>query len=301
MGDMETFIRTPDGLSLWTETFGHRQDPAILLVMGAMNQGIFWPDGFCEQLAAAGFCVIRYDHRDTGRSSVVSRLRPYNLNTLARDAVAVLEGLGVRRATVVGLSMGGFIAQLMALHHPGCVERIVLLSTSADHRPYMAGTMGWPTGLFKLPPPEKVFLDFVHQVRRHPPKTPEAMAASASQGWQITYAGPRPYPRQAVEAALQRAGARTQRPQAALNHGLAVGASAHRLKTVHGIQVPTLVIHGRYDPCLPLAHGEYLAQAIPNAEWLVLDMGHSFMWSWDDEVRQAVERFASSARASAGR
>jgi len=94
-GTVETILTTPDGVSLWTETFGEPGQPALLLVMGAMNQGIFWPDAFCQQLADAGHFVIRYDHRDTGRSSKVGRWPPYTLKALARDALAVLQGLGV--------------------------------------------------------------------------------------------------------------------------------------------------------------------------------------------------------------
>jgi pimeloyl-ACP methyl ester carboxylesterase len=291
---LETTVHTPDGLALWVETFGDPGAPAILLVMGAMNQGIFWPEDFCKNLSDSGFHVIRYDHRDTGRSSVVHGLRQaYTLVGLTRDAVAVLDGLGIARATVVGLSMGGFIGQMMALQYPDRVDRLVLLSTSADHRPYMAATLGLPTGLFRLPGPERVFLDQVARMRRHPPRTEAEWLASINEGWAVTYAGPRPYPRAQVEKATRLAFSRAADPKSAMRHALAVGASAHRLKKVQQIEVQTLVIHGRFDPCLPLAHGEYLASQIPHATLLVLDMGHTFMWSWDDEVLQAVRAFAS--------
>lgn len=286
---MERTLNTPDGLQLWSQTFGNPAHPAVLLIMGAMAQGIFWPDSFCQQLAQDGLFVIRYDHRDTGRSSCVNFLRhPYNLQALTRDALAVLDGLGVRQATVVGLSMGGFIAQLMAAHHPQRVRSLVLLSTSADHRPYVAATLGLPTGLFALPPPQPVFLNYLKTLRHHPPRTPTAVLESLHQGWEVTYAGPRPYPRAAWEPVLRLALARTAHPRAALHHALAVSGSGNRLALVRSIQVPTLVIHGRHDPCLPLAHGEYLAQHIPGAHYQVLDMGHAFMASWDDEVRQAI-------------
>ncbi len=140
---MERYINTKDGLTLWTESFGNPESPPVLLIMGAMNQGIFWPDEFCERLASAGFHVIRYDHRDTGKSSKVDYQRtPYDLDTLAEDAIAVVHGYKAERPIVIGLSMGGYIAQLVAIKHPGIAERLVLISTSADHRPYMAATMG---------------------------------------------------------------------------------------------------------------------------------------------------------------
>ena len=132
---MEKFITTPDGLSLWTESFGRPEHPPILLVMGAMNQGIFWPDGFCEALAAAGFYVVRFDHRDTGQSSTVDfQSAPYDLDTLTDDAVAVIHGHRLVRPTVVGLSMGGYIAQLMAVRHPGIASRLVLISSTSHIR-----------------------------------------------------------------------------------------------------------------------------------------------------------------------
>lgn len=289
---METYVRTPDGLSLWVETFGDAGNPALLLVMGVMNQGIFWPDAFCEQLAAWGWRVVRYDHRDTGRSSCVSYVRhPYTLKALARDALAVLDGLGIDRADVLGLSMGGFIAQLLALEHPERLRKVVLLSTSADHRPYAASVLGLPATWFTLPPPEPSFVAMLKRLRQQPPQTLEEEKSAAMQAWAVTYAGPRRFPLEAVRQAVNLSFQRASNPRAAMQHGLAVGVSKHRLKTVQGIRTPTLVLHGRFDPCLPLAHGEYLARHIPGASLQVLDMGHAFMWSWDDEVAYAVRDF----------
>lgn len=289
---MERFINTKDGLTLWTESFGNQQHPPVLLIMGAMNQGIFWPDGFCERLASAGFHVIRYDHRDTGKSSMVDFQRtPYDLDSLAEDTIAVLHGYQAERPIVIGLSMGGYIAQLVASKHPGIVEKLVLISTTADHRPYMAATMGQSTAEFSLPAPEKRYLDFIEAMRQHPPQTPAEMMNSACDGWAVTYGGERPYPRTNVEQALRLAAARTADPSASFHHAFAVAASPDRLQSVKSIAAPTLVIHGRDDPCLPLAHGEYLAQHIPGAKLQVFEMGHSFMWSWDDEILAAVLDF----------
>jgi pimeloyl-ACP methyl ester carboxylesterase len=289
---MEREVTTPEGLTLWTESFGAPGRPAILLVMGAMNQGIFWPDGFCTRLADAGFHVIRYDHRDTGLSSKVSyMLAPYDLDTLARDALAVLDGHGVRRAHIVGLSMGGYIAQILAIDTPERVEHLTLISTSPDHRPYMAATMGQSTAWFSLPGPEPALLDDLHASLIKPPRTPEDLIEYRLEGWRVTYDGSRPFPEQQVERALRLAARRCPDQTASFQHGLAVASSPDRLEAVKGITAPTLVIHGRFDACLPLAHGEYLARAIPRARLLALDMGHAFMWQWDDEVARALLEF----------
>jgi pimeloyl-ACP methyl ester carboxylesterase len=286
---MQTEITTPDGLILWTESFGDQARPCILLIMGAMNQCIFWPDGFCARLADAGFHVIRYDHRDTGLSSKVNYLlAPYDLSGLARDALAVLDGHGIEKASIVGLSMGGYVAQLLAIDHPARVDRLVLISSSADHRPYMAATMGQSTVWFSLPGPEPALLDYIHATLVRPPRTPDELLANRLEGWRVTYDGARPFPEAMVAQALRRAAERCPEQSASFQHGLAVAASRDRLEAVKSIVAPTLVIHGRQDVCLPMAHGEYLARAIPGTRLRVLDMGHAFMWQWDDEVASAV-------------
>lgn len=290
---MEKLIPSDDGLLLWSESFGQPGDRPLLLIMGAMNQGIFWPDDFCRRLAAAGFYVIRYDHRDTGRSSVVNfATAPYDLAALSRDALAVLRGHGIARALVVGLSMGGYIAQLMALDDPAAVEALVLISSSADQRPYMTATMGLPASDSPLPGPEGSWLAYLRAMQVDPPRSAEAMTENILRGWEITYGGERPFPRQQVAAMVRLAAQRTSQPMAAFQHGLAVAASPHRLQRVHDIRQPTLVIHGRFDACLPLPHGEDLARRIPGAKLCLLPMGHSFMFAWDDEVLAAILAFA---------
>lgn len=292
---MEKFITTAGGLTLWTESFGMPQHPSVLLVMGAMNQGIFWPDEFCKGLALAGFYVIRYDHRDTGKSSKVNfQKTPYDLDTLAEDAADVIRGHQLVRPVIIGLSMGGYVTQLVATKHPEIAKRLVLISTTADHRPYMAATTGQSTSGFSLPRPEQKFLDYVDSAIINPPQTHAQMMESMSQGWAVTYGGHRPYPKVKVEQALRFAVERSPDISSVLHHGLAVAVSPHRLELVKAIATPTLVIHGRHDPCLPLAHGNYLVEHIPNAKLEVLEMGHSFMWSWDTEVLAAVLQFAQT-------
>ncbi|UCV02129.1 alpha/beta fold hydrolase [Dechloromonas denitrificans] len=289
---MEKTIRTTDGLSLWSEAFGQPGDRPILLIMGAMNQGIFWPDAFCRRLASLGYYVIRYDHRDTGQSSTVDfQTQPYRLAELTQDALAVLHGHQLPKATVVGLSMGGYIAQLLAIEHPEAVDRLVLISSSADQRPYMAATMGQPTVGFALPGPGAALLDYIRATLAQPPGSAPAIEQNVLTGWALTYGGSREFPRTQLTAALRRAAGRTSNPLAAFHHALAVAASPDRLEGIKSIAAPTLVIHGRADNLLPLAHGEYLARHIPGARLQLFDMGHSFMWSWDDEVLASLTAF----------
>ncbi|TXT41104.1 MAG: alpha/beta hydrolase [Comamonadaceae bacterium] len=263
--------------------------------MGAMNQGVFWPDAFCEALARAGFYVVRYDHRDTGKSSKIDfQANPYDLNTLAEDAVDIIRSYGLVQPVIVGLSMGGYIAQLLAAAYPTLVKRIVLISSTADHRPYMAATTGQSTAAFSLPGPEQSYLDYVMAASLNPPQTLDAVLQSMSDGWKLSYGGPRPYPKIQVEQALRLALQRSSDMAAGFHHGWAVAASPDRLQLVTRITAATMVIHGRYDPLLPLAHGQYLASHMANAQLEIVEMGHSFMWSWDQEVLAIMLKFMQS-------
>ena len=292
---MERSISTADGLTLWSESFGDPADRAVLLIMGAMNQSIFWPDDFCAGLAHAGYYVIRYDHRDTGKSSTVDfRKHPYDLDTLAQDALAVLHGHQIGKAVIVGLSMGGYIAQLLAINHPEIVDRLVLISTTADHRPYMAATMEQAVDAYSLPAPDSKFLDYLHTTAANPPHTAAEIEENMIQGWAITYGGNRRFPKEQLTAAIRLAAHRAADLSASFHHALAVSASPDRLASTKKIHAPTLIIHGRYDALLPLAHAEYLANNIPGSQLQIFEMGHSFMWTWSDEVLASICTFINN-------
>ncbi len=136
----ERFIRS-DGVVIATEAFGDVADPPVLLIMGAMASMLWWPDEFCERLARRGRCVLRYDNRDTGLSTKYAPGEPpYTFDDMADDAVRVLDGYRIRSAHVVGMSLGGMIAQLLALAHPQRVLSVTAISTS----PVGTDTSGLP-------------------------------------------------------------------------------------------------------------------------------------------------------------
>ena len=140
-----------NGVGLCTESFGDPADPPILLVMGLGGSMLWWEDGFCRSLAGYGRFVIRYDHRDTGRSTTYEPGRPgYSGGDLLADAVAVLDGYGLAAAHLVGVSAGGALVQLLALDFPSRVLSLVLISTS----PATPGDRS-------LPPPSAAFSEFV--------------------------------------------------------------------------------------------------------------------------------------------
>lgn len=248
-------------LRLWTERAGDPGDPPVLLIMGQAAQGITCPDALVERLVARGAQVIRFDHRDTGRSSVVDYdADPYVFTDLARDCLAVLDGYGLAAADVAGMSMGGVLAQWLAVHAPARVRSLTLLTTSP---------MG--VGLDDLPP-------LAPELRAH-------FAAGLPYGVESDVAlfrifnGPvRPFDEPGARAMLERAWARATDPAAAANHGRACRAETpDLLAPLSSITAPTTVVHGDQDPVFPLALGEQLAAAIPGARLHVVPgMGHVF-------------------------
>lgn len=249
------------GARLAASTFGSAADPAVLLIMGAGASMDYWEPSFCAPLAAAGHYVIRYDHRDTGESTSYPPGHPgYPSDALFADPLGVLDALGVARAHVVGMSMGGAIAQLLALRFPARVRTLTLISTSGG-----AGDEDLPSGGFTpLPEPDwsdaSAVLD--HQVAVH--------RAVASKN--------RPFDEAAVREFLTRVLSRTASPESAeKNHYLLEGDDERWRPKLPEITAPTLVMHGTDDPLFPLPHGEALAREIPNARLVVLpDTGHEF-------------------------
>ena len=294
-------IKTREGLALWSEAFGDADGEPVLLIMGAMNPGLFWPDEFCQALAGSGLRVMRYDHRDTGRSSTVDFARhPYTLDELAADALAVLDGYGVERVHLVGLSMGGYIAQILAARYAQRVEKLVLLSTTADQRPYMAATTGNADAVQDafLSPPAASFVASVKAAASATPRNEAEAELVALAVWRSIYACDvnaeglgHAFPADFILDCLRKARSCGHDQAAAFNHAAAVLASPPRLDLLDAIRVPTLVIHGRSDPCLPLDHGEYLASHIRGAQLRVFAMGHMFPPEMSGEIAGTVATF----------
>jgi len=267
-----------NGIRIAFDTAGDPKAVPLLLINGLGLQLSSWPDEFVEGLVDLGFYVIRFDNRDCGLSTkfehagtpslalawLRSKLRlplrpPYRLEDMADDAVGVLSALGVARAHVVGVSMGGMIAQLMAAKFPSRVSSLTSIMSSSGRR----GLPG-PTG----------------NVRRALMRRPDASDPDAliEHGVQLLRAMASPaYP--TAEKHLRRRVARALRrsccPSGIVRQMLAVAASGDRTPQLRTIAAPTLVIHGAADPMLPLACGADTAQAIPGARLEVIEgMGH---------------------------
>ena len=279
-----------NGVGLCTEPFGVASDPPILLVMGVGGSMLWWEEGFCGMLAEGGRFVIRYDHRDTGRSVTYDPGAPeYTGADLVADAVGVLDAYGIAAAHVVGVSAGGAFAQLLALAFPERALSLVLISTS----PATPGERA-------LPAPAERFGRFL---------------ATAEVDWSdrdsvvdnvVGYAemlagGERRFDEAAARELVRRDVERANDIAASENH-TALPEGEVPSTPVSSIAVPTLVIHGTADPMFPLGHGQALAGEIPGAKLLTLEgAGHGVdRADWETLVRAIVEHTSTRATISGG-
>jgi pimeloyl-ACP methyl ester carboxylesterase len=266
---IELIVRLEDGRVLWTERWGPDTRPTALLIMGATSQGIRWPDGFCRVLVDRGLSVIRYDQRDTGRSTCGSYdASPYTLLDLARDAVAVLDAHTCASAHVVGMSMGGMIGQILALEHASRVRTLTSFASSPASMSVALAASGSPVTL-DLPPPDRTAMDAIAALAppvddldrvRYGVEMRRAIAG--------TYA---PFDEAFFRDLEERCLARADHPDAAANHTRAVAATPDRMDRLANITVPTLVLHGTRDSLIPAGHGEATARLIPDARYVPIE------------------------------
>ena len=247
-----------DGVALCTEPFGDVADPPILLVMGIGASMLWWDEGFCRMLADGGRFVIRYDHRDTGRSVTYEPGHPtYNGADLVADAAGVLDAYGLPAAHIVGVSAGGAFAQLLALDFADRVLSLVLISTS----PATPGDRG-------LPPPTEEFGRFVATAEVDW-SDPESVIEYLVGYSRVLNGSERPFDEAASRELVRRDVERAHNIAAVQNHD-ALSDDDRSHGPLSSIEVPTLVIHGTADPMFPLGHAEALAKEIPGATLLPL-------------------------------
>jgi pimeloyl-ACP methyl ester carboxylesterase len=262
-GDVTERMIRANGVELCTESFGDPAHPAILLVMGLGASMLWWDEQFCRMLADEDRFVIRYDHRDTGRSHTAQPGRPdYDGDVLVDDAARVMDAYDLPAAHVVGASAGGGIAQLLALDQPDRVLSLVLISTS----PATPGDRD-------LPPPTDEFGRFAAAVEVDW-SSPESVAEYLVDYSRVLAGDRRPFAEQAARELVRRDVERARDIAALQNHDVIPDGQRSRAP-VSSISTPTLVVHGTADPLFPVEHGQGLAAEIPGATLLVLDgAGH---------------------------
>lgn len=253
-----------NGIDIYTESFGEPSNPTILLIMGAMASAVWWPEDFCRQLAERGRYVIRYDHRDTGRSvSYEPGQLNFSVEDLADDAVGVLDAYGIERAHLAGMSLGGFLAQLIALKYP---DRVLTLTLIAAER------LG--PGDPDIPPIDQKVLDYHAQAGALDWSDKEAVVEWQVGGWRLLSGSERPFNEATIRALAVQDVNRTKNLLTSMNHALLSGGERW-FNRFDEIRVPALVIHGTDDPVLRYAHGVALAKALPQATLLTLEgAGH---------------------------
>jgi pimeloyl-ACP methyl ester carboxylesterase len=268
-----------NGVELCTESFGDPADPPILLIMGVGASMLWCDERFCRMLADGGRFVVRYDHRDTGRSVSYEPGRPgYTGADLVADAVGVLDAYGVAAAHLVGVSAGGAFAQLLALGFPGRVVSLVLISSSP----------AVPVGR-ELPPPTGEFVRFVGTAEVD--WTDAGSVIDYLVDYQRVLAGAeRPFDEAAARDRIPREIQRAHDFAARRNHEFLPDGELPRAP-LSSIGVPTLVIHGTADPMFPIEHGRALAEEIPGARLLPLqEAGHGIeLADWEMIASVIVE------------
>jgi pimeloyl-ACP methyl ester carboxylesterase len=251
-------ITTTQGVTLEYETFGTPTDPAVLLVAGFGSQLIGWPAGFCERIAAGGRFVIAFDNRDCGLSTKFDgQGRAYTINAMAEDGWELLTALGVEHAHIVGSSMGGMIAQIMAIEHP---ERALTLTS-------MMSTTGEPE--YGQSEPEAL------QALLAPAPPDRDGYIDASTNKSLTWASLRYRDVAAIRALAGQSYDRSFSPEGTARQLAAMIAGGSRADGLRSLRVPTLVIHGLDDTLVAPSGGERTAALVPGARLLLVeDMSH---------------------------
>lgn len=262
-----------NGVGIEVDVHGPAGGEPLLLIMGLGMQLVAWPDGFVHQLVARGFRVIRFDNRDVGLSqsfdhlglpniplaALLHTLRlpirpPYALADLARDAVGVLDALGIARAHVCGASMGGMVAQHLGFAHGQRLKSLTLMMTTSGHRSL---------------PKESLKVRRLLLSRPRPGATPEQRQRNIVDHFVRLYGviGSPGFPTEphALRERIALSVKRAYRPQAAARQLVAIAADSHRAVRLPNIQAPTLVLHGADDPLIPVAAAHDLARRIPGA------------------------------------
>jgi pimeloyl-ACP methyl ester carboxylesterase len=287
-----------NGLELEYDTFGDRDASPLLLIMGLGTQMISWDEAFCAELAERGLFVVRYDNRDIGLSTKLDSAGvpnmaellpkaiagervdvPYQLGDMAADAVGVLDALEIGRAHVVGASMGGMIAQCMAIDAPERVRSLTSIMST--------------TGRRDLTPPRP---EAIQRLMMPPAADSDAYATNMLETRRIIGSTGFPLDEEQVRAFAQRAYARGHHPAGAARQSAAIFFSEPRGEALSGLDVPALVIHGDADPLVPIEGGLDTHACIPDCELLVITgMGHDLPRGAWPPIIDAISKLTTEA------
>jgi pimeloyl-ACP methyl ester carboxylesterase len=288
-------IQTTDvgrGVEIAYETFGDPGDPPVLLVMGLATQMLGWPDELCAALAGRGHFVVRFDNRDIGLSTHLddkpaadvgailggdTSTAAYTLSDMAQDAVGLLDALSIESAHVVGASMGGMIAQTIAIEHPERVRTLTSIMSTTGDRAVGAPTEAALAVLLAPPAPGREAAQ---------DRTVETYRVIGSPGF--------PFDEAAIRERAGIAYDRANDPAGVSRQLAAIWVSGDRTPGLRELDVPTLVLHGEQDPLVQVDGGRATAAAIPGAELHVVDgMGHDLPTELLEDFAERISALAS--------
>jgi pimeloyl-ACP methyl ester carboxylesterase len=274
-----------------TEAFGRAGDTPVVLVMGATASMLWWPDSFCRDLARAGRFLVRYDNRDTGQSTSSAAAEPdYSVEDMAGDLLAVMDGHGVPDAHVVGMSLGGLVAQIAALRQPDRVRSLTLIASEP---------LGWDGE--ELPGIAPKFLDHFRGFAELDWTDRAAVSGFLLEIARLSAGSAVPFD---PSAAMRRIDAELDRAtdiSRAFNHGM-VQLREDWTGRARDIVQPTLIIHGSEDPILPVENARAIQASIRQARLHVLaGIGHELPEAVLPELASQIAAFTDAARSAPSR
>ena len=281
----------PAGIDIVYQRFGNPDAPVVLLIMGVAAQSIHWPDAFCHALVEGGLQVIRFDNRDIGLSTHMTDAPPpnlpaalagdlssvsYTLSDMAADTVGLLDALGFRQAHIVGASMGGAIAQTMAIEHPDRVRSLTSMMSTTGNM-----SVGQPSA------------EVLRAVFSGPPATTrEEVIQQMVRAFRVVGSPGYPSDENEIAARAGRAYDRCYDPMGVARQAVASVASGDRTERLRHLQVPTLVIHGLADGMCDVSGGRATAAAIPGAELALIEgMGHDLPPGLRSQLAERIAEF----------
>jgi pimeloyl-ACP methyl ester carboxylesterase len=287
-----------DGPLIFSETFGKKDHPAVLLNAGAGNQSIIWPARFCKDLAAKGYFVIRYDYRDTGLSDEIDyEKNPYNALDLAKDALTILKKYDIKKATFVGYSMGGQVSLVAAAHFPASVQNVILIASSSNFKPGFEALEG-KLVTEKPSPPHPDYVKFIHSMPDFSKLSLEQKVDVYVDMWRSLDGNPENFDEEFAREQAREGYARTklQNPYAVHSRSMKASYELHR-EAPALVKAPTLIIQGDKDPVFPVDHGEDLREKIKNSQLLVLkNFGHAISPRNFGRLVEAIDSFIRKKR-----
>lgn len=269
-----------DDVSLCTEHFGNHDNPAILLISGATVSLLYWDADFCKQLADKGYFVIRYDNRDVGKSTTYNiGSISYDITDVADDAVNILDAYKIKKANIMGISLGGLIAQIIAIKNPNRVNSIILMST---------GKWGIPEP--NIPEMDKKVIDFQTKAENVDWDDEKATVDYMLQNSHLM-AGRKPVDYSREEKRIKEEFHRAVNYRSMFNHSLLQGGETY-YNRLNEIKAPSLVIHGTDDKIWHFNHTKILLAEIRNSRLLKLDgTGHELNYNDWDIITTTISEF----------